>query len=459
MKALYRKYRPKTLSEVVGQEQITTPLQNSLKNHKISHSYLFTGPRGTGKTSVARILAHEINNFPYELEDNYLDIIEIDAASNTGVDNIRDLREKALIAPSKGKYKVYIIDEVHMLSKSAFNALLKTLEEPPEHVVFILATTDLDKVPITITSRSQVFSFRLADQVLMLSHLKKISIQENINIEEEALKLIVQRGGGSFRDSLSLLDQISTISSEKITEQQVSDCLGLPLNSSIQTILEAYKAQNSQELTALLKELLSQGLKPEHISESVLRQIINSPDPIFFPLLEKLPSVSAPFPEAKLLLALLDFPNTNHDSPASNQKTPAPQPTQNKKPIEKSTPEPNQEPTSKEKPKPSPCSNSNFDWSSFLTAVKTVNFAIFNQLEKCQYKASNTTIDLYPTKKITKIILEKPANFEILQQNLPQGFELNIHELDELEKSPELAQISDIMGSVQEVNTDGGIPF
>ena len=154
MKALYRRYRPKTLSEVVGQEQITSVLEKAIKNGKIAHAYLFIGPRGTGKTSVARILAHQINDFDYELEDDYLDIIEIDAASNTGVDNIRDLRERAIIAPTKGKYKVYIIDEVHMLSKSAFNALLKTLEEPPEHVIFIMATTDAHKVPVTITSRS-----------------------------------------------------------------------------------------------------------------------------------------------------------------------------------------------------------------------------------------------------------------------------------------------------------------
>ena len=161
MKALYRRYRPKSLAEVVGQEQITSVLANSLKSGKIGHAYLFIGPRGTGKTSVARILAHEINKFDYELEDDYLDIIEIDAASNRGIDDIRELRQRANIAPSKGKYKVYIIDEVHMLTKEAFNALLKTLEEPPEHVVFIMATTDAQKVPITITSRSQIYTFKL----------------------------------------------------------------------------------------------------------------------------------------------------------------------------------------------------------------------------------------------------------------------------------------------------------
>ena len=143
-KALYRKYRPISLEAVYGQDAVITPLKESIKTGNFSHAYIFTGPRGCGKTSVARIFAHEINHFPYELEDSYVDIIEIDGASNTGIDNIRDLREKAMIAPTEGRYKIYIIDEVHMLSKSAFNGLLKIIEEPPEHVIFILARTNLE---------------------------------------------------------------------------------------------------------------------------------------------------------------------------------------------------------------------------------------------------------------------------------------------------------------------------
>ena len=190
MKALYRKYRPTKLSDIIGQSKITETLENAIKNGQISHAYLFTGPRGTGKTSVARIFAHAINDFNYKIEDSYLDIIEIDAASNTGVDNIRELREKATIAPSKGKYKIYIIDEVHMLSKSAFNALLKTLEEPPKHVVFIMATTDAHKVPITITSRAQTFNFKLADIDVMADYLKKIAKKEKIDIELNAAEAL-----------------------------------------------------------------------------------------------------------------------------------------------------------------------------------------------------------------------------------------------------------------------------
>src|SRR5690606_16546256 len=159
-KAFYRKYRSKSLAEVVGQSHITDILTRALREGKIAHAYLFTGPRGVGKTSIARILAHEINQIPYTDDSSHLDIIEIDAASNNGVEDIRDLRERVQLAPVSAAKKVYIIDEVHMLSKAAFNALLKTLEEPPEHIVFILATTDADKLPETIISRTQRFAFR-----------------------------------------------------------------------------------------------------------------------------------------------------------------------------------------------------------------------------------------------------------------------------------------------------------
>ncbi len=305
MKALYRRYRPKTLGEVVGQEQITDVLSNSLKSGKISHAYLFIGPRGTGKTSVARILAHEINGFDYELEDNYLDIIEIDAASNTGVDNIRDLRERAMIAPTKGKYKVYIIDEVHMLSKSAFNALLKTLEEPPAHVVFIMATTDAYKVPVTITSRSQTFTFKLADPSTMFEHLKKIAKAEKIKIDDDALKLVVKRGGGSFRDSLSLLDQISTLSDEKIDAALITKVLGLPQSEAIINILNAYAASDVAHIRTQLQELLDSGVKAEIIADNLISEIVANPQPMHLPLLDQLIEVSrSAYPQVKLLLAL-----------------------------------------------------------------------------------------------------------------------------------------------------------
>lgn len=491
MKALYRRYRPKTLSEVVGQEQITTVLQNSLKNGKIAHAYLFIGPRGTGKTSVARILAHEINNFPYELEDDYLDIIEIDAASNTGVDNIRDLREKAIIAPTKGKYKVYIIDEVHMLSKSAFNALLKTLEEPPEHVVFIMATTDAYKVPITITSRSQVYTFKLANPSVMLDHLKKIAKQEKINITDEALEIVVKRGGGSFRDSLSLLDQISTLSDDKIDADLISRALGLPQSEAITNILNGYAAGDIDRIRTQLQELLDSGIKPEIIAENLISDILNNPQPIHLALLEKLLDVSrSAYPNAKLLLALIpqNTPVTvpTYITPAAAATTPkvkpAPQPTIKPTPSPKTstvtspepapakestqaeTPTPAPEPTPQEpapttestpntqpSATPEPSADNAEIWNSILLHCQENIPGIYRYLQDSDYVFENDTITIYARKKFNKTQIAKkvPMIAEFL------GGKYTIEVTGEtLNKDAEMAAIAELMGGGEEVQID-----
>lgn len=252
-KALYRVHRSKKLSDVVGQEHITTTLQNALDQGKISHAYLFTGPRGVGKTSVARILAHEINKLPYTDEEQHIDIIEIDAASNRRIDEIRDLRDKARLSPLAAPNKVYIIDEVHMLTREAFNALLKTLEEPPEHVVFILATTEAHKLPETIISRTQHYSFKPITNTDAVAHLKSIAKKEKITIDEPALELIAQHGKGSFRDSISLLDQMRSTDST-ITSDSVRQHLGVPPEEFIQQIMTAVTTHNASGVVAGLHE-------------------------------------------------------------------------------------------------------------------------------------------------------------------------------------------------------------
>jgi DNA polymerase-3 subunit gamma/tau len=235
--AFYRKYRSKNLDEVVGQEHVVKTLKNALKSGRVSHAYLFTGPRGVGKTSVARILAHAVNDLDYSGEQAHLDIIEIDAASNRRIDEIRDLRERVHTMPTSGKYKIYIIDEVHMLTREAFNALLKTLEEPPAHVIFILATTEAHKLPDTIVSRTQRFSFKPVSTADVVKHLSQIAKKEKINIDDAALQLVAEHGDGSFRDSISLLEQLGTTHQKKITLADVEQMLGLAPNKLIDELL------------------------------------------------------------------------------------------------------------------------------------------------------------------------------------------------------------------------------
>ena len=475
MKALYRRYRPKTLSEVVGQEQITSVLEKAIKNGKIAHAYLFIGPRGTGKTSVARILAHQINDFDYELEDDYLDIIEIDAASNTGVDNIRDLREKAIIAPSKGKYKVYIIDEVHMLSKSAFNALLKTLEEPPEHVVFIMATTDAYKVPVTITSRSQVFTFKLANPSVMLEHLKKIAKAEKIDITDEALEIVVRRGGGSFRDSLSLLDQVSTLSDSQIDAELLNKALGLPAQDALLSILNGYAAGDATRVRETLAELLDSGIKPEVVADNLISAILDNPQPIWLGLMDKLTEVSRnAYPNVKLLLALTApatpvapaFPVAPvpkpHATLATAVKPAAVTPAQ--KPVAKAKLEPEPEPASEPEPTPEPTPapapsaprvESDADaaevWNQIILHCEEVSPGIVRYLHDADYTYANEKLTIYAKKKFNQKQIDKRRN--VIAEVLPEGCTIEVND-QTLAKDAEMAAIAELMGGGEEVTID-----
>lgn len=308
--ALYRKYRPKSLQEVVGQEHITDVLANAISQNKINHAYLFTGPRGTGKTSIARIMAHEINQLKYVDGANQLDIIEIDAASNRRIDDIRELREKVHIAPVNAAYKVYIIDEVHMLTAESFNALLKTLEEPPSHVIFILATTEIQKLPATILSRVQRHSFRLIDTTKVADHLAVIAEKESIDINKAAIKLLAEHGGGSFRDSISLLDQLSAHSAS-IDEPYVEQLLGVAPKELIGGLLKTIEASDSASALRAVEDLIASGLTPQAIATEVMSHIRSAiysgeDKPYYLALMEELMSISgAPYKQLKLESVLL----------------------------------------------------------------------------------------------------------------------------------------------------------
>ncbi len=313
-KALYRKYRSRKLGEIIGQKHVTDVLEKALSDGRVAHAYLFSGPRGVGKTSIARILAHEINGFEYEGEDSYLDIIEVDAASNSKVDEMRNLTDKVAIAPVRGKKKVYIIDEVHMLSNSAFNAMLKTLEEPPEHIVFILATTDVHKVPVTILSRAQKFSFHLVAPEVIAKHLGVIAKQEKIPIDDDALLLISERGNGSVRDSITLLDQVrnlSTITGDKkvkLTREMIEKYFGLASDDIIKALLSAYIKKDRAKITQHANDLLIQGLSPDVVASQLIQAILKDgiKNPELFVLADKLTNVArSGYPEVKLISALL----------------------------------------------------------------------------------------------------------------------------------------------------------
>lgn len=273
MAVLYRKYRPQTFAEVLGQKHVVTTLKNQVKNGSVAHAYLFTGSRGVGKTSIARLLAKAVNCEHSKQGEpdgtcgvceqiangNFIDLVEIDAASNTGVDNIRDLIEHVKFSPSIGKYKVFIIDEVHMLSKGAFNALLKTLEEPPKHAIFVLATTEITKVPATIISRTQRFDFAAPSVAELADHLAKIAKSEKLKIDQEILELIASNAQGSTRDALSLLDKVISLGDNPSYE----DCLRLLGVTDValsESLLENIVNENSGEIPPFFDQLLEKGV-------------------------------------------------------------------------------------------------------------------------------------------------------------------------------------------------------
>lgn len=271
--ALYRKYRPQTFDDVSGQAAVTQTLKTQIMTGKMSHAYLFTGSRGTGKTSCAKILAkavnclHPDNGNPCNCceacraidSGSCMDVLEIDAASNNGVDNVRDLRDDAIYTPSQVKMRVYIIDEVHMLSISAFNALLKIIEEPPEHLLFILATTELHKVPATILSRCQRFSFRRISQEDIAARLQYVAYQENIDLDDGAARVLARLADGGMRDGLSLLDQCASATTGELTAERVYACLGIAGEQKCGELMGYIAAHNTKSALELFSRLYAEG--------------------------------------------------------------------------------------------------------------------------------------------------------------------------------------------------------
>ncbi len=476
--ALYRKYRSKSLDEIVGQRHITDILSRAVKAGRVSHAYLLTGPRGVGKTSVARILAHEINGLPYDDDSTHLDIIEIDAASNNGVEDVRDLREKVQLAPVSADKKVYIIDEVHMLSKPAFNALLKTLEEPPEHVVFILATTDLDKLPATIISRTQRFGFRAITIDDAVKHLRHIADTEKIVIADDALALIARRGDGSFRDSISLLDQLASLADEKegITVSLIEEALGLAPETLVTSLVEAVQHHDLAAVTQLLDQAQAQGIGAgtlaTQLQEHLLQDLAQKPE--LLPLVDALLDVSKSTQPHIKLLTVLGSHSIEHKHPKTvalatpvlevsatieeltkqaTRKKPTEAPIQPKAPAA-------QAPTAA-KPTPkqrAPGEAVHFDWTELVEHTRKNFVALYSVLSKCSYELNGDTLVLYTGNAFYKKKLDdakySPHLYGALEATGCIGVTIETIPTPPPVKSSQAAAIADIMGGGVEVSLD-----
>ena len=497
-KALYRTYRSRSLDEIVGQSHITRILQRAIARGHIAHAYLLTGPRGVGKTSIARILAHEINGLPYTDESTHLDIIEIDAASNNSVEDIRDLRDKVQIAPTSSPKKIYIIDEVHMLSKSAFNALLKTLEEPPEHVVFILATTDADKLPATILSRVQRFNFRAITPRDAAKHLAFIAEQEKIAITPDALELIAEQGKGSFRDSISLLDQLRSLSDETIDRAMVAEVLGLAQDELVEGLLAAYATADIGRAAQLIDEAEAAGTPAELLAEQLLgiaRQRVVE-DAALLPLLDKLLAVPrAGWPRIALLTALASRATPpvaaphRQSSPATVSEPVAPYthspaaPSQTS-PVAPSSGSPRQETngaaaasagqsgtpsasatdhTPAKQPSVSAANDEtpaaspdpvDFPWEQFLDAVGAVGARTY--LAKAGHAFDGQTLTIYAGKKFAKMQIDRALpTLSAALNRLSITAEIAVLATSKPPKDRQKAAILAMMGGGEEITIDG----
>ncbi len=477
--ALYRKYRSRSLDEVLGQDHVTSILRRSLEQGKIAHAYLLTGPRGVGKTSVARILAHEINHLPYDDDSSNLDIIEIDAASNNGVDDIRALREKAQVAPVSAPKKVYIIDEVHMLSKSAFNALLKTLEEPPEHVVFILATTDADKLPATILSRVQQFFFHPIPTEIMTRQLMNIAKKEGFAIEKDAARLIAERSRGGFRDSISTLDQLSILatSDQPLTANMVTEYLGLSDATMLGNLLDSYPSDDNEKVLNIFQELENSGANSVIVSHQLLSIARNRlrKNPNLVGLVQQLIEVDRhPHPDLKLLTIFMNSNSQPTEKPVATKKDttqaapqkPAKKPTPIKtaepakpteKPIKKEEKpvEPAKKPAEKPKKTDAPLE---LNWEKVIERAKEQSLGLASLLQKSQWSFDGEKLTIYAGSAFYKKKLDdaknKPLISEIISEETAMDLEIDIIGEKKPPEDEKLAEIAELMGGGEEVKLE-----
>lgn len=477
--ALYRKYRSRSLDEVLGQDHVTSILRRALEQGKIAHAYLLTGPRGVGKTSVARILAHEINHLPYDDDSSNLDIIEIDAASNNGVDDIRALREKAQVAPVSAPKKVYIIDEVHMLSKSAFNALLKTLEEPPEHVVFILATTDADRLPATILSRVQQFFFRPIPTEIMTRQLMNIAKKEGFAIEEDAARLIAERSRGGFRDGISMLDQLSILatSDRPLTANMVTEYLGLSDATMLGNLLDSYPSDDNEKVLNIFQELENSGANSVVVSHQLLSIARNRlrKNPNLIGLVQQLIEVDRhPHPDLKLLTIFMNSNSQPVEKPVTTKKDTAqiaPQklaekptpikPAESAKPTEKpikkeeKPAEPAKKPAAKPKKTDAPLE---LNWEKVIERAKEKSLGLASLLQKSQWSFDGEKLTIYAGSAFYKKKLDdaknKPLISEIISEETAMDLEIDIIGEKKPPEDEKLAEIAELMGGGEEVKLE-----
>ncbi len=464
-KALYRKYRSKSLDEIVGQSHVTDVLRRAIEQGRVAHAYLLTGPRGVGKTSIARILAHEINQLPYTDDSSHIDIIEIDAASNNGVEDIRDLRDKVQIAPVSARKKVYIIDEVHMLSKPAFNALLKTLEEPPEHIVFILATTDADKLPETIVSRTQRFGFHAINQNDLVEQLSKIAKAEKIKITDEAVALIAHHGDGSFRDSISLLDQLASLADNKagVTVELVEQSLGLAPISLIEQLIAGHREGDLQAVVTTLDAAHARGVQAKILARQLTSHLTHTiaSTPELIPLLDILIEVErSPQPTIKLLTALAPKPQSAKVKPvpllATAPKVVIETPIEalEKKAVQKHP----KDPVPKKKPTAISASLETFSWDGLVEYVRAHHVALYSVVSKCGYSLEGNSLVLYTGNKFYKKKLDDTKYRTLLITSLEAlGFsDIAIDTIPTTSplKDEQAAKVAAIMGGGEEVTVE-----